>query len=232
MTVPAPEPTGPDPAAGGQDPAGGGSPDPKPAESGGGQDPQPKPGQDPGDGGLSPEAKDAELARARREAAASRKALEEANAKVKAFEDEKLSEQEKQAKAAKEADERASAAESRLQELELSNAVERAAAKAGVLDPEDATILIDKKLLEKDSEGRPTAESITTALDDLKTRKPHLFRDGQPPAPRRPGDPDGGAKPQGKTREERIREATAAGDTRTSIREKAAGLEEKLQSGT
>lgn len=230
MTV-LPTPTGQDPAAGGgQDPPGGGDPDPKT-----GQDPKdpkdPKPtGQDP-EGGLTPEAKDAELARARREAAASRKELADAQAKVKEFEDAKLSDQQRTEKEKSEATERATKAESRLAELEVSHAVERAAAKAGVVDPEDASALIDRSILEKDNEGKAKPESVTAAIEDLKTRKPHLFRDGQPPAPRRPGSADQGPKPTTKDRETSIREAEGKGDHRTSIREKVAAAEEDRAAG-
>lgn len=70
------------------------------------------------------------------------------------------------------------------QELRLSRDVERAAAKAGFIDPGDAWRLIDISSVEFDAEE--TAQNVDTLVSDLAKAKPHLISAGQPPPPPRP----------------------------------------------
>lgn len=225
-----PKPAGQDPAAGGQDPSGGGAPATDPGQDPkSGQDPSAKDGQDPS-GGLSPEAMGAELKRARREAAASRKAKEEAEAKVKQFEDEKLSEQERlQKKGAEDATAREKA-EADLRDSRLERVAERLAVKAGITDPEDASLLVNRRLVEFGEDGQPTEDSVQAAVDDLKTRKPHLFKEPTPDPKPKPGSADGGARPAGGTdRAGAIQEAQQKGDVKSSIALKAEEAEERAE---
>ena len=103
------------------------------------------------------------------------------------------------------------AAEQRAEKVAVDNAIERQAAKLGMLDTEDAA-LIDRDLLEI-REGVPTRESVKDALEDLKDRKPHLFKAKGP----------GGSADQGKRGkpapdvDQKIRKAEEDGDTKTSI---------------
>lgn len=211
------------PAPSGQDPSGSGAPATDPGQDPkAGQDPKPTPaGQDP-PSGLTLEATQAELAKVRREAAANRKAASEAEAKVKQFEDEKLSEAEKLQKKSAEDEARSKALETTLQTERLDRVAERVGVKANILDPEDASLLIDRKLVEFNDDGTPKIESVQAAVEELKARKPHLFKQG----PSSPGAGDGGAR-RGITGDpaERVRQAEASGDVKESVAAKIATLD-------
>jgi len=229
VTDPTPGTPGQDPAQpSGQDPSGSGAPAPQgqgptvpPAPQQGGQDPQGG-GQDPKPQ-LSPEATTAELARARSEVAAERQARKAAEDKVKAFEDEKLSEQQRLEKQAADEKARADASDEALKRERIARAVERAAVRAGIIDPEDATAMVDLNAVTFDDNGQPQADSIDSALAALKERKPHLFGATLPT-----GSADGGARqPAPVDRDARIREAEQKGDARTSVGLKIQDLEER-----
>jgi hypothetical protein len=58
--------------------------------------------------------------------------------------------------------------------LRATLAIEKAAAKANIVDPEMAAQLIDRKSLEFNDEGFPTKESLDKALEDVIDRHPIL----------------------------------------------------------
>jgi hypothetical protein len=113
-------------------------------------------------------------------------------AQVAGKEAEYAAEQEKQ----RVKDEALSAANRRILSAEL-----RAAAKGKLADPTDASLYIDLSEFDVSDTGEVDADALTSAIDDLIARKPHLAATGR----RFNGDGDGGA-----TRgEPRLRQLTA-----------------------
>jgi len=104
----------------------------------------------------------------------------------------------------------------------------RAAAAARLTDPADALLHIDLSSFEVGDDGEVDADAITTAIDDLISKKPYLaVQDGK----RFQGGADGGArKESSKSIDDQIAEATKAGNHALAIslkRQKAAELAAK-----
>lgn len=133
----------------------------------------------------------------RSEAAENRKARAAAEARLKELDDAKLSETEKLAQAAKEATARATAAEERVKASLGKAAVQVAAVKLQVVDPDVAYTLIQSKL-EFDADGNPT--NTEALLAQLVKDKPYLLAGAATttsatnPASSRSGPPSGNGK--------------------------------------
>lgn len=137
----------------------------------------------------------------RSESAGYRKRAQEAETKLKEYEQAQMSELEKAQTIATEAAERASQLENQLQAERVRNAVVLTATEMSFLDPSDALNLIDLQTLNFDEEtGRPSTKSVKGALERLANAKPYLVGSKQP------GSADGGARgePGELTREEKI----------------------------
>jgi len=131
-------------------------------------------GQEP-----KPEQFDAEyVKKLRSEAADYRKRLRELEAKVKADEEAKLSEQEKLQKRLSELEREREAWALERQERTVRYEVMLAASKLNIVDPEAAYKLLDLSTLEFDDEGLPT--NLDKSLKDLLKARPYLVRAQQP----------------------------------------------------
>lgn len=182
--------------AGAQDPP---ANDPPPTNDPPKNDP---PQSDPDDLG---EAGKRALAAEREARAAAETRAKDAEAKVKEFEQAKLSETERLQAQAKEHEQGKLEAQQALAGERFSRAVERAAGRYGYLDPEDAVHLIDRDAVKRDDEGKPDSQSLEAALKRLAEAKPHLVG-------RRPnGSGDGGARTS----------SPAGGDMNSLIRQAA-----------
>lgn len=135
------------------------------------------------------------------------KEAEALRTRLKAVDEEKLSETERLASRAQEATEKLSAAEQRAADLALQMSVERAARKLNFIDEDDAYRLIDRKAVEMDDDGDP--KNVEKLLTDLAKAKPHLVKaegdDGQqatngarsvPPTPKPAGRPSNDERAQ------------------------------------
>ncbi len=139
------------------------------------------PGASPSATGARPDAAsgatselEAKLEQARNEAIAERKRRQEFEAKVKEFEDAKLSESERTTKALAESEARRTDLERQLQEMRVRAAIERKAGTAGIVDPEAAYRLLDHSALEYEDDGQPTAKSLEQAVAALVRDRPYL----------------------------------------------------------
>lgn len=159
--------------------------------------PDPEPEADPegadklGDAGKKAlEAMKAQRAAARKEAAEAKKRVEELARKVADFEDRDKSELEKATAKAERLAEQAAKATKRAVLAEV-----RAAA-AAFADPEDAAAFLDLTAYSSD-DGEIDTEAISTDLEALLERKPHLRKAAaEPPKKKAPKpDPGQGARP-------------------------------------
>ena len=137
----------------------------------------------------------------RKSEAEARKRLQEAEARLKAVDDEKLSETERLQKQVAEAGQRIADAEARYTDAVIRAAVDREATKQGAVDPDAVFALMDRSELQVGEDG--TVANTEKAVKALLSAKPYLVKasdDGAPaPArtqaiPRTPR-PDATAKP-------------------------------------
>lgn len=159
-----------------------------------GQEPQPPaspPGQEPP---ASPERYDAEYVKElRRSEAATRKRLQDAEARIKALDDAQLSEQERTVKAL--ADSKAEVERLRQERADIAIRleVERQARQLNLVDEDTAYRLLDRADLADDA-GLP--KEIERRLQTLVKAKPFLVRtETTPPTPGVPGTPKAAAPP-------------------------------------
>jgi len=144
----------------------------------------------------------------RTESAKYRKRAQEAEAKIKEFEQEGMDELEKAQTVAKDATEKVGLLERQLNSERTRNAVTLAAAEMNFRDASDALSMIDTEALTYDDDtGRPTDKSIKGALKSLANQKPYLVDTGS-------GTADGGAR---------------GGAGELTEDQKVAGYEKKLQ---
>lgn len=162
--------------------------------------PTPQAGQTPaettpqaGNAALSADALAKELEDARREAAKHRteknsvkSELDKLKAELDKLQAAQLTEEERKTKEYQKAQERAAALEAQLaetlkrnQELQLKTAVQAAAVKLGVIDPDAAYLLLDKTALAPTDNGETDPAKVETAVKALLTAKPYL-RGGGP----------------------------------------------------
>lgn len=123
-----------------------------------------------------------ELKEVRAEAAKYRTAQRDLEARLKKYDDDKLSDTDRLSKAAQESEKKAFEAESRLQEALLRIAVEREARKLNVVDEDAAYRLLDISTVEYDDQGKP--RNVESLLKTLVKDKPYLIKAATPP----PGD--------------------------------------------
>lgn len=112
----------------------------------------------------------------RAEAAENRKRLRELEAKVKADEDAKLTEQERLQKRIAELEKKDSEYQQTLQERTVRYEVMLTANKLGIVDPDAAFRLLDVSSLEFDEDGKPN--NIEKVLKKLVSDKPYLIGSG------------------------------------------------------
>jgi len=112
----------------------------------------------------------------RAEAAENRKRLRELEAKVKADEDAKLTEQERLQKRIAELEKKDSEYQQTLQERTVRYEVMLTANKLGIVDPDAAFRLLDISSLEFDEDGKPN--NIEKVLKKLVSDKPYLIGSG------------------------------------------------------
>lgn len=124
----------------------------------------------------SAERLEAELAKVRKEAA-------EARTKLKALEDEKLSESEKLQNRVKELEEKEKQWERERTESRLRSQVAEAGRKAGAIDPDVLYRLVDPDDIVLDDSGKP--KNLDALIKHLRDTRPYLFG--------KPGSADGGA---------------------------------------
>ena len=159
-------------------PQAGGDPAPLP-QAGNTPSPDPQAGSDPKT--RTSEEYEKEITALRRENAGHRTKL---TAFEKAEEERKaaaLSELEKAQKKASEVETQLATQTKALQEMRVTLAIERNAAKLNIVDPEAAVKLIDLSAIEYDDNGHP--KNIEKLLDDLVKAKPYLVsQPGQPKA--------------------------------------------------
>jgi len=143
--------------------------------------------------GLSADELEKKLKDARDEAANRRVAnnklneqLAEMKAALEKMQTAQLTEEERKTKEYQKAQERAAALEAQLaetlkrnQELQLKTAVQAAAVKLGVIDPDAAYLLLDKTALAPTDTGETDPAKVETAVKALLTAKPYL-RGGGP----------------------------------------------------
>jgi hypothetical protein len=112
--------------------------------------------------------------KARRDAAALQKQLDEAQAKLKEVDDAKLSEQERAQKDLETARAERDRLHAENRRLLLQSTVERVAAKLGFADPEDAYahVVLNPTRIEYGDDGAPT--NVESVLKALLEAKPHL----------------------------------------------------------
>jgi hypothetical protein len=158
--------------------------------------------------------------KAERKAASDRAKAAEAErdalkAQIAGKEAEYAAEQEKQ----RVKDEALAAANRRIASAEL-----RAAAKGKLADPADAALFIDVDSFDVNDDGEVDTDALSTAIDELLSRKPHLAATGR----RFNGDGDGGARP-GDPKLKQLTEADIASMTPAQINEaRRAGQLNKL----
>ncbi|MEU1496996.1 hypothetical protein [Streptomyces sp. NPDC005732] len=218
MSTPTPTEPITEPAAG-NPPAVPATPDAQPPA-----DPAKPPEGGDGDPQLGPAGEKA-LAEWKRRAKDAEQLSKDQAARLKTYEDAQKSEAERQADALKAAETRAEAAT----RLAVSSKVEALAA-GRFQDPQDAVdALSGGSYVSED--GAVDAAAITTALDDLLTRKPH-WAAGEP-GPRTPRpDPAQGARPGAPPNlNQRIAEAEQAGNTKLALALKTQQLREIKQPG-
>lgn len=132
-------------------------------------------GQEPSSSGQVSEGEtvlERELKEARSEAGKYRKALRDLEAKLKEYEDEKLSEKEKAEKRMEEALARAKELELQYRTAVLSYEIKLQAQKRGIIDPDVVLKLIDLEAL-KLEDGQ--VNGLEMELDKLQKEKPFLF---------------------------------------------------------
>lgn len=181
------------PTPAGQDPATPTGQDPQGAATPPGQDPAtPATGQDPAASTtLSPEAKDAELTRARQEAASWRtkaQALEAADADRKKAE---MTEVDRLKAEAAEAKTASDGAAKQLRNERAARVIERKAGAMSFIDTEDALKGIDIDALKFADDGSVEEAAVDEALKALASRKPHWIKGAQTSTT----SPTNGAKP-------------------------------------
>jgi hypothetical protein len=143
-----------------------------------------------------PEWQKAKLAEYRREAQGYRLKLEALEAQVRQQQEAELAAKGEWEKLAKQREEALAAKDRELQEIRLDAAVIAESAKAGFIDPQDATKLIDRsKIKFEDSSVTGVAEAVA----ELAKTKPHLLKTNTPPpAPTLPNhNPAGNQPPTG-----------------------------------
>ena len=104
--------------------------------------------------------------------------LRDAEARLKAHDDEKLSETERLQKAASEAETKRVALEQENQELRIGHAALLHAQRLGVSDSAAAVRLLDTSLLEFEQDGRPKETSLDKAFSALLEQHPILKAEG------------------------------------------------------
>ncbi|MFG3586615.1 hypothetical protein [Streptomyces sp. NPDC047990] len=219
MSTPTPTEPITEPAAGNPPPVPAAPPEPAPAA-----DPAKPPEGGDGDPQLGPAGEKA-LAEWKKRAKDAEALSKDQAARLKTFEDAQKTEAERQADALKAAETRAETAT----RLAVSSKVEALAA-GRFQDPQDAVdALSGGSYVSED--GAVDAAAITTALDDLLTRKPH-WAAGEP-GPRTPRpDPAQGARPGAPPNlSQRIAEAEQAGNTKLALALKTQQLREIKQPG-
>jgi hypothetical protein len=123
--------------------------------------------------GTAPERYDAEYVKElRRSEAATRKRLAEAEARLKADEDAKLSEQERQAKRIADLEAQVAERDRTAAALRLQHAVERTARELGFADPADAALYLDREAVELGEDGAP--RNVKALLGKVLEAKPYL----------------------------------------------------------
>lgn len=167
-----------------------GTPDPSNAAGGGANPPaegegageKPKPSEDP------------RVAEARAEAIRERKARQDVEKKLKAFEDEKLSELERATKERDELKAEVARLSGELDGRDLSSALEEAASAGGAKAGRSGAVamLVDKSTIVRDEEGKPT--NLKELVEAVRGRAPELFEAKVPT-----GDAEGGARHPGPT---------------------------------
>ena len=133
-------------------------------------------GQGTAPDGAAPPASDdsaAVIARLNAEAKQHRQRAEAAEAKLKAAEEQGLSEVEKLQRRVADEESRRIEAENRVQEVTLSGAVRAAAVKAKAVDPDLIWRVIDINAVETDSDGQPV--NLDKLVGDAKKAHPVLF---------------------------------------------------------
>lgn len=119
------------------------------------------------------------------------KRLADAEARLKALDDEKLSEQERTARQLAEAQSALAELQAERQGLVVRHSVEREAAKLGFADPDDAYRFLDLAAVETDEDGQP--KNVGKLLDAVLKAKPYLKGAPTPagvPGPPRPANGD------------------------------------------
>ena len=135
-------------------------------------------GQQPpaGDGTGADSTKDTisldEARKLRAEAASLRKRLKEFEDKAKADDEAKLSELEREKKHRTEAEQERERLKDELRRLSIERAVESAATRIGIIDPDAAVKLLDHSALKFDSKG--AVENAETLLKELVKARPYL----------------------------------------------------------
>lgn len=163
--------------------------------------PDAEPGRDPIDEGAPTVVPIEELRKVRHEAADWRTKYREMERKMAAFEEVKMEEQQQykelaERRAAELAEERKAreTLEANLKQTALKNAVALEAARAGVVDPDDAFHLADLSNVEVGQDG--TVKGVKEAIDALVAAKPYLTskqapaRTAPPVGATNPGAPD------------------------------------------
>ena len=150
-----------------------------------GQEPTPAEGQTPPASPPSPSPKDdgpepkptetfdrTYVEELRREAAKHRKEKEAAEARLKALDDEKLSEQERQARELAETKATLEQERKARQSLVVAHALEREAAAQGFIRADDAARYVDLASVELDADGQPV--NIKRLVESVLKDRPHL----------------------------------------------------------
>lgn len=214
MSTPTPTEPITDPAAGNPPPVPAAPPEPQPPA-----DPAKPPEGGDGDPALGPAGEKA-LTEWKKRAKDAEQLTKDQAARLKTFEDAQKTEAERQADALKAAQDRADKAT----RLAVSSKVE-ALASGRFQDPQDAVDALSGGSFVSE-EGAVDAEAITTALEDLLTRKPH-WAAGEP-GPRTPRpDPAQGARPGTEPNlAQRIAEAEKDGNTKLVMALKTQQLRE------
>lgn len=145
---------------------------------------------EPNTDGLTLEAAQAELKRARREAASYRTKLREAETAQAEKEKGKLSDLERLQAELNETKQALAETQRLAQERLVRHAVVAAAARAGFNDPDDAMRLIDQGTLEVHDDGG--VDGVDKAIQAIAKSKPYLVRGKQPAVA--PTNPEGQAQ--------------------------------------
>lgn len=147
-------------------------------------------------GDSKPHADDEAAKQARAEAAKWRRQVRDLEAKLKAKDEADLSEAERQARELSAVKEREAALAEQNRTLALEGAIAVRAHRMGIVDPDAALRLLDRKDIEFDDAGRPDGASLESALKDLLKAKPYLRASA--PAPGSPANP-ARQEPKGET---------------------------------